>query len=905
MNTSKNKIFSIGLLTLLILASGIVASLQFVAAHDPPWDVPTYAYIVVSPNPVGVDQTAFIVMWINWPPPSAAGSGGDRWQNYMVEITKPDGSTESKGPFMSEATSAAFFLYTPSQTGTYSFDFSFPGQVASLYNPVTGEAGSNSAYVGDNFLGSSASTTLTVQEEPIERIPETPLPTEYWTRPIEAENSNWYTIASNWLGRNSGQILGGGNWGGGGVQPDGLAPNSPHIMWTKPLADGGIVGGSQVGFPGQAYYMGLSYEGRFSNPIVIYGRLYYDTPLSNDNNDGPYTCVDLRTGETLWTNIDISPSFGQLYSYESPNQHGVIPDGYLWQTQGSTWIAIDPRTAEEVFRLTDVPSGTTVYGPNGEITRYHLEYNTTTQTGWLGLWNNTAAPGELGGSSGSAAWQWRPVGKEIDASTAYSWNVSVSGLIGESSPQILSVVPGDVILGTSTSLPSFSAFGSPETLTFWAISLKDGTKGQLKWIRNMPAPAGNLTMVYMGAPSSGSKNVQLDAENRVWFLTNKETMQWWGFDLDFGNTLWGPTGDFRDFQYYGVVSNPPAVGYVYNGNLYVSGYGGILNCFESRTGNLLWTYGNGGPGNSTNSGEQTPWGNYPLFPCAFADGKIYLFSSEHSPNTPQYKGARVRCVDATTGEELWTLLSWYGIGSFGQEPCPVADGYLVYLNTYDMQIYCIGKGPSATTVSVAPEGVAKGSTVLVRGTVSDVSAGAKKLISDGKRAAVGAVSDESMGPWMEYLYMQKPKPEDTTGVNVKLTAVNCESGSQYDIGTAVTDGNGNYGYSWMPPDQGTYYVMAEFEGSDSYFASDATAYVAVGPSAPVASPTATVPPMTTAPPTTTTPPPTTTATPTESIPPTPTSPGTPINNDIYIIAAVAVVIIIVAAVAAVFLRRRK
>ena len=94
---------------------------------------------------------------------TAAGSGGDRWVNFKLTITRPDGTIENKGPFTSDATSSAYLLYTPSQTGTHNFKFEFPGQVASLYHQASGEAGSASAYVNDTFTASSASTTLIVQ----------------------------------------------------------------------------------------------------------------------------------------------------------------------------------------------------------------------------------------------------------------------------------------------------------------------------------------------------------------------------------------------------------------------------------------------------------------------------------------------------------------------------------------------------------------------------------------------------------------------------------------------------------------------------------------------------------------------------------------------------------------------
>ena len=239
-----------------------------------------------------------------------------------------------------------------------------------------------------------------------------------------------------------------------------------------------------------------------------------------------------------------------------------------------------------------------------------------------------------------------------------------------------------------------------------------------------------------------------------------------------------------------------------------------------------------------------------------------------------------------------------GIGSFGEEACPIADGYLVYLNTYDMQIYCIGKGPSATTVSAPQTVAAKGTGVLITGSVTDISAGAKQLLETGEFTTVAAMSDESMGPWMEYLYMQKPIPENATGVQVKLTAVDA-NGVSHDVGTATTDNHGNSGISWTPTEEGIYHITAEFEGSNSYFSSDATTYVAVGPSSAVASPTLQ---PTTPSESSTVPPVSPTASPTPGIT---TGPGGGESNvAMYVAIAVVVVIVVIIAVA-IALRRRK
>jgi len=289
MKLGKNSLFAT-LAIALLLASAALAVLPLADAHTPAWNIPTYIYVTAQPTPVGVGQQIFITWTMDIPPPTAAGVGGDRWQGYTIKVTRPDGTIENLGPYTSDPTGGSYALYTPNQQGTYRFDLHFPGQVCSLNNPITGVPGSNSAYIGDNFLASDATCTLTVQATPIEKIPSSPLPTEYWTRPINQENSAWAAIASNWLGLYQGHR----------TQDDGSAPNSAHILWTKPIDFGGILGGVNGIIPETGYYSGMSYEVRFTNALILQGRLYFNMPEHNDAAGGPYTCLDLNTGEVIW-----------------------------------------------------------------------------------------------------------------------------------------------------------------------------------------------------------------------------------------------------------------------------------------------------------------------------------------------------------------------------------------------------------------------------------------------------------------------------------------------------------------------------------------------------------------------------------------------------------------------------
>jgi hypothetical protein len=368
-----------------------------------------------------------------------------------------------------------------------------------------------------------------------------------------------------------------------------------------------------------------------------------------------------------------------------------------------------------------------------------------------------------------------------------------------------------------------------------------------------------------------------------------ETMQFIGYSLDSGNLMWGPTNiPVRAYQYYGSGEGGGQRGAFAYGNLYVQGFGGELLAIDTKNGNLAWKF------NNTYSGLDTPWGMRPIFLAAIADGKVYAFNNEHSPNDPLYRGNSIYALDAYTGKEIYKMLSWSGqTGGTGTSTAVLADGVLVYYNYYDNSLYAIGKGPSATTVEAPLTAITKGQSVIIRGTVTDQSAGAKAKVANGEFSSVPAISDASQAAWMEYTYMQKPLPTNATGVPVLLFATD-SSGVTNQIGTVTSINSGMFYFKWTPPQEGSYVISAVFEGSKSYWSSSATTAVVVDP-APSASPSAS---PTTAP---TTALPSSTATSSPSQAPSPTEAP---NAAVYVgIAAIVLVAIIVAV--AVFLKRRK
>ena len=656
-----------------------------------------------------------------------------------------------------------------------------------------------------------------VQQEPLTSpVLSYPLPTEYWTRPIEGQNTDWYSISSNWLNPPFHEVGDSGTQGAvsacdtqggyGRLQTDGIAPNSPHILWTRPLQDGGVVGGSGYSVEGKNYYMGGSYNVRFTEAIVMYGRLYYQQSWGNSGTGGDYICVDLRTGEEQWrlnyttVNSVGKPVSGYLYSYDMMNQHGVIPNGLLFTLNFGR--AYDPMTGRVLdLNITGVPTGTSVAGPQGEILRY--VYNSAGK--WLAQWNSSKVfTAETSGT--------------INASTAarYDWNKTLS--IGSGTWTInRHLIPGNLLLLTQGS------FGGPRDpqlgMNITAVSINPSSPGQVLW-----------TKFFQVAPNNETRKIIAIDEDAGTFITqDKESVRLTAFNIADGSQAWVVEPNDANWD---TMRSTSLAAY---GNLYVSGFDGILHCYDMKNGDLLWTYGNGGAGNTTYAGLETAWGHYPIFIDVIADGKIYLGTTEHSPDSPFYKGTQYRAINATTGEEIWTLMGW-GTGMYVGQSDIVAEGCFVYLNCYDMQVYTLGKGPSSMTVEAPKAAIELGKSLVISGTVTDISAGTKQ---DEQAArfpnGVPAVSDESMSGWMEYVYMQKPRPTDATGVPVTLSVVDA-NGNYREIGKTTTN-DGFFTFNWKPDIQGQYSVYASFPGSESYWPSHAITSFAVDPAAPTPLPT--------------------------------------------------------------------
>ncbi|MBM4401518.1 MAG: hypothetical protein FJ045_06175, partial [Crenarchaeota archaeon] len=294
MKISRNKT-NATLIALFLMFAMVVSliALPVANAHTPPWTISSFAYVAAQPDPVGVGQPVKVYMWVDTPLPNSAAANDIRRTNYKLTITKPDGKTETQEwPIVQDTTGVQYFSFTPDQVGKYTLKFDYKGQVYTW-----NETAAMRTWTNDTFLSASASTTITVQEEPLPQpVLSYPLPTEYWMRPIEGQNTDWWRISSNWLNPPFIRIGDSGTQGAvsacdtqggyGRFQQDGIGPNSPHIMWSRSIADGGVVGGSLYDVLGKTYYMGGSYNVRFTEAIVMHGRLYYQLPWGNSGSGG-------------------------------------------------------------------------------------------------------------------------------------------------------------------------------------------------------------------------------------------------------------------------------------------------------------------------------------------------------------------------------------------------------------------------------------------------------------------------------------------------------------------------------------------------------------------------------------------------------------------------------------------
>jgi len=892
---SKTSVSLIALFLMLTIAVSIIAVLpinaQTVVTNT------AHIYVATSPPVVGVGQQVLLFTWTEDMPPDigestgavSSPSGRAGWYGITLTVTKPDDTTETIALPYTDSIGGTYYAYTPTDIGTYYLQADFPGawkNVSASMGPFGPIPATDTWYTP----AVSPEGQFTVQEEQIQPWVESPLPTGSWTRPISSASRDWYVLLGDYLGGAANTYPA----GYGGVTEKfiyGAGPESGHILWTKQLYQGGLMDAyfDNIGYA-TSHYQGVSFS-----PIIMGGKIYYSYPDTGHSTQG-YLCLDLYSGETLYyENASFTPAFGQIYNYESPNQHGGY--SYLWQTgiagffgpgtpvtigqeivqipraelveagrlpvqygsvqtvnltetpvsMGTVWEMLDGYTGKHVCYIANVSSGgTAVYGKDGSI----LRYNTVNLGGttYLQVWNSSHGT-MVSSETGTGAWQWRPMGGTFGGSNPYlggvaynyvhdgrdffSLNVSIPSLAGPRNARSnqtasIRVVREDeyVIFGTT------GTNDADGIAPCWmmAISLEPGQEGTKLWETSFTPPYADAWAAGFFGAGLGLDDVY--PEDEVITFSDRITLKRYGYDMKTGAKLWEsePEGQMN---YYGMMTN------YYQGLIIAAGWSGEVIAYNVTTGVKEWVY------TASNVGFESPYGNYPINFVGIADGKIYTLTGEHSITQPMWRGPNLRCINASNGEEVWSLLNFGANGgaSLGGTYVWLAEGKVVGINFLDNQIYCIGKGNSATSVTASPKVSVHGTSLMIEGTVTDQTSTGRRNTNDlvdFTLKGTPAISDEDMSAWMEYMFMQQEFPADAKGVEVVLTVVD-PNNNVYEIGRTTSDVTGTFGFAFEPEVPGTYQITASFEGSRSYGSSFATTYLTVE-EAPAATAEPTPPP---------------------------------------------------------------
>jgi outer membrane protein assembly factor BamB len=819
----KNGKSLIALILMIVLAMPMIMQIPQRVNAASTVNVTDYLFVSVAPSPVGVGQTVYVSIFFTKPIPTMYG-GAAQYTGLTINIVKPDGTNETLGPYTADTTGGVGGItFAPAAIGNYTFQGVFPGQ--SLGADYTG-----TTYNMNPAL--SPPVKLVVQQSPVSGYSSPPLPTSYWTRPIYGSNYGWaQTVGGNWygLGRPAFDNTGGYDASGNNFQPYSTAPTTSHILWTKPTTTGGQPGGETVANQ-MSSYASTSPLYHSCEMIILNGVVYYNLWAAQTDNAG-ITAVNLRTGQTLWTqNTTDTLIYGQVVNFHNNEEFGS--QAFLWTSHLAGYDGmgmfgpnaiydyniLDPVTGNQMATVTDVSSA--IAGLFATSTSALIDSNESNTAGAiliyyvdssnnLVMWNSTQCLSPAGGF-GSPTGSYKPTG---------SYNFTAG---------IMWTVP------LPTANPAFGLFGGVEN-------------NQAIVLTSYPSVLPTFAVQYGGSyatdvaydPITGAKlwgpiNQTLPefdqvgvvaAGDGVYVRHDKDTDQLYGYSVTTGQLLWGPTqlvGNALSHLYESA-----AIAY---GKVYIWDFGGYCNAVDLSTGKLVWNYTRG------SSGYDNPYGSYPLWVYdsqSIADGMLFL-SEGRLYDPPLFPNGEKLALNCTDGTVVWEIN-----GAFQRDVAPIADGEMLAWNGYDGQTYAFGTGPTQIAVTAPDPVTTVGSPMVIRGTVTDISAGAsQEAVAANFPNGLPCVSDSSMTPFMEAVYEQQSMPTNVTGVPVSLYVL--DSNHNYrQIGSTTSDASGMFTYTWTPDIPGDFTVYAVFAGSQSYYGSSAETSFYASAAAPTVAPTAT------------------------------------------------------------------
>jgi len=740
------------------------------------------AYMSVGPSPVGVGQLITVNIWTS----PAPGAGRAR-TGYLVTITKPDATVTKIGPINSYvADGTSWFTYVPDTAGTYKFKFDAPADyypTGRYQNGVLMTNNTGTQY--DSALYQAASTAeqqVVVQSEMLMSWPPSPLPTDYWTRPVIAEFREWAPIIGDypWYGPG-----GGANWpadtnpywsGRYSFVPYTQGPTSAHVVWRRQGIMSGIIGSDlgresiggmgggiqtlpQPGIP-SIIYNGRCYQTVTKIVPVLVNGTYYNQPAS------VWECYDLRTGQVYWDIQGVTAP--NAIEYTEGNK--AVAGG---EAQATTTVALIGISGGRLYRYNALTGANTlnISIPVSSATYYMNGYALSVQS-VIGGYNLV---------------NWTTFGTSTNFNSRILSNISYA----------FNSLPAttDFNAGIAANVVTITQSGARTGISVQGFSLKTG---QILW---------NSTV--MDEPVYSPSCAVAD-HGKIAVLSSRG--YWIAWDLNSGKMAW--KGQTMDYPWGATAFGAYAVQSAY-GLFYWEAYDGIY-AYNWTDGKIAWHfespalypfdtnyYDNGTAENPFDEG------------AIVAGGMIYSYNNEHSAISPIARGWKMFCVNATTGEGIWNITT---PGTCG----PIQDGYMVGNSFYDGYLYVFGKGRSETTIAAPLTSVAIGQGAVITGTVMDKSPGDLGSYQNPTARTdfpqkAPCVSKDSMQPYMDYLYMQIPIPSGyiVTGVPVSIDAID-PSGGFVHIADVTTDVSGSFGYMWKPTQAGEYKVTATFAGDDSY-----------------------------------------------------------------------------------------
>jgi len=796
--------------------------------------ISTVSYLSASPNPIGANQALLINVWTQPP----ININRQYIGSYKVVVTKPDGSQDilSLSSYAGDAT--AWTTYYPNQVGNYTVQFNFIGEYFPAGQYFNGYIVTNSSGQNLNSAYYSPSSTpplkLVVQQNLVASWPPAPLPTDYWTRPVSPNDREWWTILGCYPPTGYSPVdqgfTQGVTWDSlypntsktwsatGNFVPYVQAPNTAHILWSRVVGVGGLIGGQLGDITARPDSTPSPTAGSWLYPSIIYdGRCYQVlTKVFDGVTQDVWECYDLRTGQIYWDktnsanfNVTQAPtivSYTERAAQAIPGEEAMMRGlgVSLVYIGGARLIKFDPFTGSTLVNVSIAPLTTGTYysdeyvlsvqdlGASAGANRYRLINWTTNDAGITFSTGTTVTVASTMQQRIANNITW-PI-SSLPTTTDYTAGVAV--YVGSINPSGVS--------GTGVTIGQFMT----------GISL---TTGQVLW---------NVTTINKGDGSeSFFSTIECVADNGVFIARGLEG-NIMGWDLYTGKLRWStqlpyPWGEFGAYHV--------ATGY----GIYISGsYDGVFGINETN-GNIVWNFRAYTPYEFETPYQTDMNGTQYAFHVGvqIADGKLYVSSAEHTPSEPLTRGLNLYCVNVLTGEQIWN----YTASQVDQSRAftgAIAEGYLVFGSEYDATMYVFGKGESATTVSVPQTQITTGESAIISGTVLDQSPG---------QPGTACVSAQSMSAWMDYLHAQGSTPANVTGVPVSIDAVDPNNNFVH-IATVTSDMSGTFSYVWNPTIAGSYKITATFAGDDSYGSSYAQA-AALVVNAPQATTTSTTVPV--------------------------------------------------------------